>query len=180
MIEVKYKNTEKQICDFSMYRATSSESYKKTLKKKSNFMFLIFLVAGLIYIFAGFNMKEQGKLPMGLIFAGIFFLFAVLSLFFFEKYANKHVARTIRKNLKKKGNVIDSNIKVKFHGKAIKVLRGKEKSIIKTNSIIDVIKLNKCLCIAAKGDIGIAIPFDSFKKEEDLIMLEKTLKNYIK
>lgn len=59
MIEVKYKNTEKQICDFSMYRATSSESYKKTLKKKSNFMFLIFLVAGLIYIFAGFNMKDK-------------------------------------------------------------------------------------------------------------------------
>ncbi|MDU7440059.1 MAG: hypothetical protein E7L05_05660, partial [Clostridium sp.] len=92
-------------------------------------------------------MKEQGKLPMGLIFAGIFFLFAVLSLFFFEKYANKHVARTIRKNLKKKGNVIDSNIKVKFDGKAIKVLRGKEKSIIKTNSIIDVIKLNNNISV---------------------------------
>ena len=35
MIEVKYKNTEKQICDFSMYRATSSESYKKTLNLDS-------------------------------------------------------------------------------------------------------------------------------------------------
>ncbi len=180
MIEVKYKNTEKQICDFSMHRATSSESYKKALKKKSYLMFFMFCVAALIYVFAGFTMKDKGKLPMGLIFAGIFFICGLINLIFFDKFANRHVKNTILKTLRKKGNIIDSNIRVRFDGKVIKVIRNKEKATINVESIIEVIKMNECLCIAAKDDVGIAIPFDSFKKEEDMAKLEDSLKKYVR
>lgn len=179
MIEVKYKNTEKQICDFSMYRATSSESYKKALKKKSYLMFFMFFAAALIYVFAGFKMKEQGKLPMGLIFAGIFFICGLINLFFFDKFANRHVKKTISKTLRKKGNIVDSNIRFRFDGKIIKVIRNKEKSSISLDSIIEVIKMNECLCIASKGDVGIVIPFESFKKE-DIVKLENSLKKYVR
>lgn len=180
MIEVKYKNTEKQICDFSMYRASNSESYKKALKKKSYVMSAMFCVAALIYVFVGFKMRAQGKLPIGLVFAGMFFICSLLNLFFFEKYANKHVRKTISKTLHKKGNIIDSNIKFKYDGKIIKVIRNKEKTSIKLDSIIEIIQLNECLCIAAKGDPGIAIPFDAFKTKEDMYSLESSLNKYIR
>ena len=62
----------------------------------------------------------------------------------------------------------------------IKVIRNKEKATINVESIIEVIKMNECLCIAAKDDVGIAIPFDSFKKEEDMAKLEDSLKKYVR
>ncbi|WP_294401556.1 hypothetical protein [uncultured Clostridium sp.] len=180
MIEVKYKNTEKQICDFSMHRAASSESYKKALKKKSYVMSAMFCVAALIYVFVGFKMKDQGKLPMGLFFAGGFFICSLINLFLFEKYADRHVRKTISKTLHQKGNIIDSNIRVKYDGKMIKVIRNKEKSSIKLDSVIEIIQLNECLCIAAKGDPGIAIPFDAFKTKDDMYNLESSLNKYIR
>ena len=177
MIDVKYKNTEKQICDFSMYRATNSESYKKALKKRSYILFFMFCAAALIYVFIGFKMKDQGKLPMGIIFAVLFFICGLINLVFFDKFANRHVKKTILKTLKEKGNIIDSNIKFKFDGKIIKVARNKEKSSIKLESILEVVHLNDCLCIAAKGDLGIVIPFEAFKNKDDILKLENSLKN---
>ena len=176
MIDLKYKNTEKQICDFSMYRATNSESYKKELKKRSYILFIMLCFAALIYIFVGLKMKDQGKLPMGIIFAAIFFICGVVNLIFFDKFANRHVKKTILKTLKEKGNLIDSTIKFKFDGKFIKLIRNKEKSVIKVESILEVIHLNDCLCIAAKGDPGIVIPFEEFKDKSDMLKFENYLK----
>lgn len=180
MIEVKYKNTEKQICDFSMHRASSSESYKKALQKKSYVMSVMFCVAALIYVFAGFKMKDQGKLPMGLFFAGVFLICSLVNLFVFKKFADKHLRKTISKTLHKKGNIIDSNIRFKYDGKMIKVVRDKEKSSIKLDSVIEIIKMNECLCIAVKGDPGIAIPFDAFKTKDDMYNLESSLNKYVR
>ena len=177
MIDVKYKNTEIQICDFSMYRATSSESYKKALKKRSYILSIMFCVAALIYVFAGFKMKDQSKLPMGITFAVLFFICAIINLFFFHKFANNRVRKTIIKTLRQKGNMIDSTIKFKFDGKIIKLIRNKEKSLIKVESVLEVIHLNDCLCIATKGDPGIAIPFDVFKNKDDIVKLENSLKS---
>lgn len=177
MIELKYRNTEDQICDFSMYRATNSEDYKKTLKKKSYTMSALFIAAALIYIFMGFKIRNQEQLMFGVVLASIFALFAVINFFFFEKYANNHVKKTIKKSLIKKGNLIDTDIKVKFDGKKIKVVRGKEKSNIKPESIIEIVELNDCVCIAAKGDVGIVIPYNAFKTKEDRIELINNLKN---
>ena len=66
-----------------------------------------------------------------------------------------------------------------YDGKIIKVIRNKEKSSINLDSIIEVIKMNECLCIASKGDVGIVIPFESFKKE-DIVKLENSLKKYVR
>lgn len=180
MFELKYKNTEKQVCDFSMHRATNAEDFQKAVKKRSLIMLIICLAAAVIYVFAAFKMKEQGKFALGLTFAGVFALFGILNLLFFGKFINMQLRRTIKKNLKNRGNIIDSNVKFKFDGKVMKIVRDKEKSTIKPESIIEIIHMNECLCIAVKDDPGIVIPFDAFESKEKMNDLENELRKYMR
>lgn len=177
MIEVKYKNNEKEFAEFSMHRALNSEKYQKAVKLRSYVVSAMLCIAGIVYFIVSRKMQSETQ-SIGVGFAMVFFVLGVLNLFVFKYFVNSSVKKSIVKNLKSNKELLEKNVKVKFDGKVLTAGRGKEKQVINKEDILEVVNLNECICIAVNNNPGLVIPYSAFKNEEEKNKFEECINNY--
>lgn len=180
MIELKYKNKEKQFLDFSMYRAVNSKSYKRSVKIKTAMISAMLIVASIVYGYVSIQRSSDEKImKVGLVFSGIFFVLGIINIFVFKKFIYKSLKKTIEKSLKNSKDIFGRTFKIRFDGDSINVFSGKSKLDIEINSFTEVVELNECVCLAVQNGAGLVIPFSAFKKKDDRTYFINQMKAYI-
>lgn len=180
MIEIRYKNTEEQFLDFSMYRAVNSKSYKRSVKIKTAMISAMLIISSLVYGYVSINRSSDEKImKVGLVFSGVFFILGIVNIFVFKYYIYRTLKKTMMKSLKNSTDIFGKTIKVRFDGESIDVFSGKSKLKIDMDSILEIIELNEHVCVSVKNYAGLVIPFNSFKKEQDRADFVEQIKAYI-
>lgn len=180
MIEVRYKNTEEQFLEFSMYRAVNSKSYKRSVKMKTAMVSIMLIVSSIVYGYVSMIQINDEKIrKVGIIFSAVFFILGVVNIFVFPKYIYRNLKKTILKNLKSSKDMFGKTIKVRFDKDTIEVFSGKSKLKIDINSVLDIVEMNEYVGVSIRNYAGLVIPVASFKKNQDKAEFINNIKAYL-
>lgn len=180
MTEVRYKNTEEQFLEFSMYRAVNSKSYRRSVKMKTAMVSIMLIISSIVYgVVSMMRNSDEKIMKVGFIFSAIFFILGIVNIFVFPKYIYRNLKKTIMKKLKDSKDMFGKTIKVRFDKELIEVFSGNSKLKIDMNSILDVVEMNGYVGVAVRNYAGLVIPVSSFKNENDKVNFINNIKDYL-
>lgn len=179
MIEVKYKNTEEQYLDFSIYRAVNSKSYKRSVKIKTAMISAMLIISSIVYAFVSINRSSDEKImKVGFVFSGIFFVLGIINIFVFKKYIYRTLKKTMIKSLKN-SDIFGKTIKVRLDGESLEVFRGKSKLKLDMDSLLEIKEVDEYIWVSVRNHIGLVIPTNAFKRKQDREDFVNAVKLYI-
>ncbi|SFC85280.1 hypothetical protein [Clostridium uliginosum] len=180
MIEVKYKNTEEQWIDFSIYKTNNSEVHQKSVKIRKRIVVFLGLFIGVLYCILGMQEYNQGNSPIfSIIFALIFITLGITSPCYLPKFWLNKAKKNLKERLKNDEGILGKNITITLNKEEMNITKKKHKNSVPLSLITDFTTIDDCLCISFEGNEEVIIPYDAFKSDEDKKIFEDTIKKYL-
>ncbi|AOR24970.1 hypothetical protein BGI42_12700 [Clostridium taeniosporum] len=178
MIEVRYKNTEEQWVDFSVYKMSSQSEKDRLAILRRNLFLGIGILIGVLYCILAMQDYQKGDSPafsiiLGIVFTGI----GIFGYFKLPTYWIKRAKKNFKDFFKKNERVLARTIEVLLERESLIITRNKEKIKILLSNITNVEEVNNCIYIIAKDNSGIVIPNDAFKNQDDRVNFKVAITN---
>ncbi|WP_315081671.1 YcxB family protein [uncultured Clostridium sp.] len=181
MVEVRYKNTEEQWVDFSIYKINNDRSHEKLAKLRRHLFLGIGFFIAVLYCVLGMQEYSKGESPIfSILLAVIFALLGIGGYLALPTYWVKKTNKNLKEIFKKNEKSLGRTIEVLLEKDGLTINRNKEKTKILLNSITDVTEINDCLYVISNDNPGIVIPNDAFENKDDKINFKNTIMNNIK
>ncbi|NFG24615.1 YcxB family protein [Clostridium botulinum] len=181
MIEVRYKNTEEQWVDFSIYKMNSQSNKDRLATLRRNLFLGIGLFIGVLYCVLGIQEYSKGESPIFSIVLGVIFAGAgIFGYFKLPTYWIKRAKKNFKDLFKKNEKSLGRTIEVFLEKDGLIINRNKEKTKLLLNNITDVTEINNCLYVISNDNLGIVIPNNAFENTDDKINFKNTIMNNIK
>lgn len=181
MVEVRYKNTEKQWVDFSMYKMNTANNKDRLSLLRRNLFLGIGLFIFVLYCVLGIQEYNNGENPIFSIISGLIFLIiGIVGYFKLPLYWNNRAKKNFKELFKKNEKILGRTIEVLLDKEALTITRNKEKTKVSLNDIVNVEETNECMYVIFKDNQGIVIPNDTFKNDEEKQRFKTSTINFVK
>ncbi|WP_040214225.1 hypothetical protein [Clostridium polynesiense] len=169
MINLIYKNTLDQCTNCLIHSMKLTDTYNKTLKRKT-YLFSLLLIMGALYSgfsFIQFYSNKSIIKPSLALASAVYIILAVIVFIYFPKIDEWINRRHLKKHLSKAEDKFNEEIEITADDKEIRMKRPNFSQVFLHNQIIDVSKVEDCICVSLEGNSVIIVPMNAFKSKKE-------------